>query len=706
MRFLTDKFLDKYRSQPPPFGLGKVSDLVFRRTYSRLKPDGSKESWVDCVQRVVEATFRHQRDRIETLPRAWCAGKARRAAESMFEKIWSLKFLPPGRGLWSMGSETVEGDEKSGPLGLPLNNCAFVSTRPHKQLTPAASLAKACHFMMDASMLGVGVSFDTEGAGLSRVGCRPSDETEKISAEAGPITHAVADSRKGWCLALRAQLERYLRNGEGEEWGPEIVFDYSKVRPLGTPLKKFGGVASGPGPLRDLIESLKEQFESRAGALVDSELITNVMNLIGKCVVSGNVRRSAQLALGKASDSNFLGLKDYERHPERVEFGWSSNNTVVVEPGKCDYSEIAGRVALNGEPGIFWKENAQKYGRMGDPPTWADHRAEGCNPCGEQTLESYEVCCLVEIELGRIDTYLEFEETLKSAFLYAKTVTLLSGTGWEETTAIINKNRRIGCSPSGIAQFLAKHTTEELRSWLDRGYAALRHFDELYSEFFGVNTSIKRTTVKPSGTTSLLVGATPGIHAPEDLDVLRRVRLAKTNPLVESLIWDGYHVEPEVGKEKTAVVVTIPISYALPGIRTLSQVGMWEQLERAALLQEWWSDNQVSVTVTFDPETEGPSIKAALELYERRLKSVAFLPRKKVPHGSKTPYPQMPIEGISHKTYLAELELVAERHAANIAQAARDGARSPAPSSLPQDAEMEMFCNTDYCILRRAKSDN
>ena len=106
------------------------------------------------------------------------------------------------------------------------------------------------------------------------------------------------------------------------------------------------------------------------------------MNVIGRCVVAGNIRRSAEIAFGEAADQEFIDLKNYDKNPERMNYGWVSNNSIFADVGQ-DYSEIASRIAKNGEPGLAWLENMRKYGRMMDPPNNKDIRAAGGNPCLE-----------------------------------------------------------------------------------------------------------------------------------------------------------------------------------------------------------------------------------------------------------------------------------------------------------------------------------
>ena len=512
-------------------------------------------------------------------------------------------------------------------LSAALNNCAFVSTEDME-----SNPTRPFEFLMDASMLGVGVGFDTKGRGKVSV-LGPNDET--------PIKYVIDDTREGWVESVSMELKSYF--GVKGVKQPRVEFDYSAIRPEGLPLKTFGGVSSGPGPLKDLHKSIAEVLDKRVGKTLDSRSIVDLFNLIGKCVVSGNVRRSAEIAFGEADDDEFLDLKNYEKNPDRMAYGWSSNNSVFAQIG-MDYTTIANRLRDNGEPGLAWLENMQKFGRMADGPNWKDRRVKGGNPCLEQSLESYELCCLVETFPARHKSLEEYKRTLKFAYLYAKTVTLRM-THWPETNRVMLRNRRIGCSVSGVADFLGKHSLDELRIWLDEGYQTVQKWDEVYSNWFCIPRSIKTTSVKPSGTVSLLAGSTPGMHFPESRIYIRRMRMSKNDPLAKPLLEAGYSVVPAIGQEDTTVVAEIPIK--LPeGVRVQSEVSMFEQLSLAAFMQRYWADNQVSCTVTFDPVTEGPHIAQMLQYFQYQLKGVSLFPKQD--YGR---FPQLPYEAISEEVY-------------------------------------------------------
>jgi adenosylcobalamin-dependent ribonucleoside-triphosphate reductase len=642
---LSPAFMADYEGKQPSWSV--LAYITYLRTYSRPLEDGKSEEFWQTCQRVVNGTFTIQKHHCRKNHLPWSDRKAQKSAQEMFKLMWEFKFLPPGRGLWMMGTEYVE---KFG--GMALNNCAFVSTKEIDD-----DFAAPFTFLMDASMLGVGVGGDMEGAGKVTV------QQPVISLE----TFVVEDSREGWV----ALAERVLLAFVGQALLPKEV-DYSQVRPEGSDIKGFGGTASGPGPLKDLYESIQRILTPLIGQTITTEAIADLFNVIGRCVVAGNVRRSAEILLGNPGDAAFAALKDptqlneliaklaavdaslnddltmghiekklqleraklqaeIEGHPLRTH-RWASNNSLKAVVG-MDYTTPAEATALNGEPGYFWLDNARRFGRMKDPATNADKRAVGTNPCSEQTLESFETCCLVETFPSKVSGYEEYERVLKYAYLYAKTVTLVP-THSKRTNAVMMRNRRIGASQSGIVQSIAKHGQRQHFQMCDQGYTYLQDLDTIYSDWLCIPKSIKTTSVKPSGTVSLLAGTTPGIHFDHAEFYYRTIRISDHSPLLAALRKAGYRLEKDLYTPSTTVAY-FPI-HADHFDRSKSDVSMWEQLELVAQMQYYWADNQVSASVTFKPE-EAKDIKYALELYETRLKSISFLPL--LEHGyAQAPY--------------------------------------------------------------------
>ena len=650
---LSENFINKYKRKKPPFGFNGLGELVYMRTYSRIKEDGKNERWWETVRRVVEGTYSMQKNWIDQHQLGWNAWQAQASAQEMYERIFNMKFLPPGRGLWAMGTPITE--EKK--LYAALNNCAFVSTSTIKD-----DYSKPFCFLMDASMLGVGVGFDTKGAEQVIIKGPNNDRQEEV--------YEIPDTREGWVESLRLLLESYFHGTA------PVTFDYTKVRDEGEPIKGFGGVSSGHEPLKEVHESIRNVLNNNLNNPITVTTIVDIMNLIGKCVVAGNVRRTAEIVFGDPYDDEYLDLKNYKVNPDREQYGWTSNNSIFAELG-MDYTDVCKRINDNGEPGFAWLDNMRKFSRMQNGGDNKDHRVAGGNPCLEQSLESYELCCLVETFPNNHDSLEDYQRTLKYAYLYAKTVTL-GKTHWPETNRVMLRNRRIGCSVSGVAQFITKHGMEELRTWLENGYDTIQEWDKQYSDWFAVPKSIKTTSVKPSGTVSLLVGATPGMHYPESRFYIRRIRASKHSELLEPLKRAGYTVEPAFGSEDSTVVIEVPVDVG-EGIRTASDLSIWEQFSLAAFLQRHWADNQVSCTATFDPETEADELPHVLNYFQYKLKGISLLPRHEL--GA---YKQMPYEAIDEKTYNKKLKKLGRLSFVGI-----EG----------EEAEIDKFCNNDVCEI-------
>jgi ribonucleoside-triphosphate reductase len=667
---LNEEFVASYNEKKAPFGYrdaggNSVGEITFLRTYSRLKANGHKETWVDVCQRVIEGMYSLQKDHCKTNRLPWSDAKAQASAKEAFDRLFNLKWTPPGRGLWVMGTPIVNVQKNSAAL----QNCAFVSSMEMTKNDPSRPFT----FLMEASMLGVGVGFDDKGADKEFTIYEPKSEC---------TTYVIPDTREGWVDSVSMLINSYLKADQNC-----LEFDYSEVRPAGAPISTFGGTAAGHEPLERLHNYIHKLFKGRAGELITRKDIADIGNLIGVCVVSGNVRRSAELLIGSIDDPDFLNLKNAEVFPERNSYdpetpgwGWMSNNSVSVSVGQ-DLSPIVDGIARNGEPGVIWLDVSKKYGRLADPINNKDHRIAGYNPCAEQSLESFEMCTLVETYLNRHETLEDYNRTLKFAYLYAKTVTLLP-THWEETNAIMQRNRRIGTSMSGVANFADRKGLPTLRDWMDKGYENVKRYDVIYSEWLGIRESIKTTTVKPSGTVSILAGESPGVHwTPGGKYFNRAIRFANSDPMLPLFKMANYRVEPASESPDTTSVVFFPIKSDAE--RAERDVTIFEKMSLAATAQRYWSDNSVSVTISFDPETEAEHVGTVLHMYDGQLKTVSFLPS-----GNFT-YPQMPYTQITEEEYREEGEM-------KLFPIDFSGVYA----GMAADAIGESYCTTDACEVK------
>ncbi len=636
----------------PNFGFNGLGEVVFRRTYSR-----DNESWNDVVKRVIEGVMSIRKEHFVRNSLEWNDDHWQEFAKEMALSLFNMEWMPPGRGLWMMGTDFMYARGSTS-----LNNCSAVDTKD--------DLVHAAEWTMDCLMNGVGVGFSTNWRGKAT---KPNKEDT--------VTFTIPDSREGWLESLTKLLCSYI---ESKKYGKNKypTLDYSQIRPSGSPIKGFGGVSSGPEPLKKLhqrVESYLDAFcdqklEARVKTwkeITDQDgksewkevevdickpydhtrLIADIFNSIGACVVAGNVRRSAEIALGNVNDQTFINLKNYLENPERGEIGWMSNNSVVLNSDHNyeDFSyipEMARRIIDNGEPGMINLYNIQKFGRYGKE---MEDKANLVNPCGEIPLESFELCNLAEVFPPRCKNGERYFQALKFATFYASTVSLLP-THRSETNAVIAKNRRIGVSISGVAQWASGEVDSEwggmnytkMTKFLREGYKVVRAENKKLAQLAGVPESIRVTTVKPSGSISLLAGVTAGVHYPVSRYAIRRMRIGADSPLVKVLQDAGVPNEPDSYSDNTLV-----FSFAIDhgNVRPCEEVSPWEQFSLVATMQRCYADNCVSATIYFDKEKDSADVEKMLAMYIPILKSVSMLPH--AGHG----YKQAPYEPITQEQF-------------------------------------------------------
>lgn len=619
---LTDRFLSKYKSKQPDWGYTGLGFVVYKRTYARLKPDGRTEDWWETVARCVEGAQKIG------------AEYTREEAESLYDKVFNLKCNFAGRMLWQLGTSTVD---RFGANSLL--NCWMVSM---KEL-------RAFEFLFENLMLGGGVGFSIRKEDVHELP-RVKEGVKITALHTKDADYIVPDSREGWVKLLHEMLEAYFVTGKS--------FTYSTIliRGAGEKISGFGGTASGPTILVEGITRMGKLIASREGKKLRSIDVLDICNVIGSIVVAGNVRRSAQIALGDPDDHYFIRAKNWSlgNIPNSRAM---SNNTIYAD----EYSHISNDLWENGftidsetgmakgEPyGFFNLPLSQRFGRTKDGPmkdsslhAVSRDNCVGTNPCGEISLASYECCNLSELYLNNIESE---DELIECATLLYKTQKAICALPFlhEETNQIVHKNMRIGLGVTGVCQSLDKV------KWLDKCYKELRRFDKEWSKKRGWPQSVKLTTVKPSGTLSLLAGATPGVHPAYSQYYIRRVRMGSGDQLVKICRDLGYHVEYVVGfdgkEDRSTVVVEFPCESGANAILTKDMSAI-KQLELVRTLQSEWADNAVSVTVYYKPE-ELPGIKAWLaEHYEKNIKSVSFLLHSN--HGFR----QAPYESITKERF-------------------------------------------------------
>jgi len=594
-----------------PFG--SIGYITYKRTYARrldeTNPDSDSEEFHDTVDRVINAC----RTQLKV-------GFTKEEEKEFSEILLNLKGCVAGRFLWQLGTKTVD------KLGLfSLQNCAF--TVVNNPVTPFT-------WAMDASMLGTGVGYNIQKKNVYELP-KLKGKIEIVRNDKPDADFIIPDTREGWVKLLGKVLKAHFYSGKGFTYSAELV------RSKGAPIRGFGGVSSGPEELCWGINEIHKVLNSRADDKLRPIDCLDIMNIIGHIVVSGNVRRSAQIAIGDRDDIEFLKAKRWDLGPIP---NWRamSNNSVVCNDINSLPVEFW-ETYEQGEPyGLINLNLTKKVGRIGETQ-YPDPDVAGFNPCAEQGLADKETCCLAEIFLPNITSK---EELIKVAkYLYrVNKHSLALKCHQQDTENIVHKHMRMGIGVTGLAQ-CQNYKIE----WLEKCYKELRKYDYEYSLLHNFPRSIKLTTVKPSGTLSLLAGVTPGVHpSPAGPYYIRRMRIATNSPLIDVCRKNGYHIELQRNFDGTidtnTMVVEFPCSVP-QGTPIGTSFTSIEQLELIKKLQTVWSDNSVSATVYYKHE-DLPAIKQWLvDNYAENTKSCSFLLYRG--HG----FDQAPYETISKEKY-------------------------------------------------------
>lgn len=587
MSVLSKEFIESYSNKKTPWGFGGLGEVVYLRTYSRpIEELHRNETWTETLVRAINGAVEIGVPLSET------------DAEKLFDHMFNLRCSLSGRALWQLGTPLVKKLNATS-----LNNCYFTNIEKVEDF----------ELLFEYLMLGGGVGFSVERSKIH--------DLPKVKAGVS-ITHErsndadiiVPDSRQGWKRLLHAVLKSFFDTGKS--------FSYSTIliREFGAPLKTFGGTASGPGALIDGIADICKVMQGREGKKLRSVDVLDICNIIGRIVVSGSSRRSAQIAIGDPDDVLFIRAKNWSTGNVP---GWraNSNNSIYADAYDEIMPELWKGYDGSGEPyGLVNRKLARSVGRLSEKAT--DNSIEGFNPCAEIALADGESCNLATIFLPNIESLEQLKEISTLLYKVQKQITRLEYP-YQKTTDIVRKNARLGQSVTGILQ-----VPEEKIQWLDEAYKHLREFDKKYSAQKGWPESVRLTTVQPSGTLALLPGNTPGIHPGFAQYYIRRVRFGAADPLVADCRARGYKVVWDIGidgrEDHTKFVVEFPCESPTGAVLAANMTAV-DQLEWVKKMQTIWADNAVSVTVYYRKE-ELEAIKEWLSVnYDKGVKSVSFL---------------------------------------------------------------------------------
>ena len=341
---ISEEFADAYKDKDPNWGFNGLGKIVYKRTYSRLKKNGQNEEWHETVRRCINGAQKIG------------ASYTKEEAERLFDLIFNLKCNFAGRMLWQLGTSTVD------RFGLAsLLNCWFVSMKEAEDFC----------FLFEHLMLGGGVGFSVKKEDIHEL---PKIKTGvKIKHElTKDADFIIPDSRQGWVNLLRSLTNAFFVTGKS--------FTYSTIliRGSGEPIKGFGGTASGPKILVDGMESIYKIFKDREGKKLRSVDVLDINNIIGSIVVAGNVRRSAEVAIGDPDDYLYLRAKRWDLG-NIPNWRAMSNNSIYADSFEQISDAIWAGYEGTGEPyGFMNLPLAKKYGRLGEE---RKDNCEGGNPC-------------------------------------------------------------------------------------------------------------------------------------------------------------------------------------------------------------------------------------------------------------------------------------------------------------------------------------
>lgn len=565
--------------------------FIHKSRYARYKHNEQRrEHWDETVDRYIDFmnTKRPEipKDTLETLRQA----------------IMSQSVMPSMRALMTAG-DALDRDNTCG------YNCSYVVVDDPKSFDEA----------MFILMCGTGVGFSVERQYINKL---PEIPEQLFNSE---TTVIVSDSKEGWAKAFR-QIIALLYSGEIPKWNT------SKVRPAGARLNKFGGRASGPGPLEHLFEYTVETFKSAAGRKLNSLECHDLMCKIGEIVVVGGVRRSAMISLSNLSDNRMRKAKSGEWWQQNAQRALANNSVAYTEkPELTSFLEEWSSLiqSYSGERGIFNRvasqKQAAKYGKRN-----ADYEF-GTNPCSEIILRPYQFCNLTEVVVRAEDTM----DTLKEKVRVASILGTIQATFtnfpylrkvWKNNT---EEERLLGVSLTGIMDNkmtagVGEHNRNTLPGMLSKLREVAEEANRETAELLGIPVSAAITCVKPSGTVSQLVNSASGIHARHSKYYIRTVRGDNKDPLTQFLIDAGIPNEPDVTKPDNTTVFSFPVK-APDDCITRDDMTAIDALDLWQIYQDNWCEHKPSVTISVK-EDEWVDVGAWVYRNFDNISGISFLP--------------------------------------------------------------------------------
>jgi ribonucleoside-triphosphate reductase len=629
---------------------GSTGEVVYERTYSRTKPDGTKETWPETVDRVVSGNLALVDSRYQL----------RGEREELIRLMTEFKILPGGRHLWASGVKNAAhlfNCWVAGWTDNPSDHFAFTFMRLMEGGGVGSNYSNKFleQYPPVQQELWVHIVCDEE---------HPDYEAMKAAGVLSEVydpewmgAYVIEDSREGWAAALTDLIDTAYRD---EVSHYNRVYDVSRIRPAGAKLKTFGGRASGPLPFSKMLiqvcNILGDVTFNSEGKLTGLDAM-EIDHSIAQCVVAGGVRRAARMAMMHWADPQIM---EFIHCKEQSGSHWTTNISVEVDSefwhqtrqghawtAAKVLNELGVGAVRNGEPGM-WDSSLSN---VGEP-----NRVICTNPCGEITLEAWEPCNLGHVNLqgfvekGRWVNYVDLHlaHRLMTRFLIRAT---FAEVGDPRSREVLDRNRRIGLGHLGTAGFLAlngiRYSDAPQNGWfvelLDTLADLVDEEAARFSHDLRIPVPVKKRTVAPTGTIAKMPGVSEGIHPIFSRFFNRRIRFTMTDPeqadTVDRYQQQGYWVEPDLVAANT-MVVTIPTKDSLvqavedslgPAythvVESADELTLDQMLAMQACYQQNWADNSVSFTANVDPDRYLPGdIADTLQAFAGKIKGSTVFP--------------------------------------------------------------------------------
>jgi ribonucleoside-diphosphate reductase alpha chain len=592
-----------------------LSDLVVWSKYARFVPElNRRETWTELVTRNKEMHLRKFPQMTAMIEKA-------------YELVYAKKILPSMRSL-QFGGRPIEVNNTR------LFNCSYLHVDDYRAFSETMFLL----------LCGTGVGYSIQSFNI--------DKLPAINKGTKTRRYLIGDSIEGWADAVKVLMKGYLGLS-----ATVPTFDFRAIRAKGERLITSGGVAPGPEPLKICLMHIQAILDRKKdGEMLTSLECHDIMCFIADAVLSGGIRRSAMIALFDLDDEDMLTSKFgnwWELNPQRAR----ANNSAILKRDSVSKEEFLGlwkkiELSNSGEPGFYFSDN----------------ETMGTNPCAEIALNPFQFCNLVEVNASDIKD----QDDLNDRVYWASVIGTMQASYtdfhylrpiWKETT---EREALLGIGMTGIASGVVMNLN------MQEATNHAIYANDAVSDEIGINKAARITCVKPSGTSSLVLGTSSGVHAWHDEYYVRRMRIGKNEAIYTYMsIYHPEMLEDDVLKPNQQSVVSVPQS-APKGAITRSKENAIEFLERVKHLHKNWivpghrtgnNTHNVSATVTMKQD-EWPSVGEWLWENKHSFNGLSFLPEDL---GS---YPQTPFETITKERYE---QLVTNLNALDVAKVVEIG---------------------------------